>query len=51
MIEPERLTIEVLVIGDGQYFLREVRGKYNKLPSQHSMEIIGRWFAHAVDKL
>ena len=50
MTEPERLTIEVLVMGDGQCFLKEVRGKYNKLPSQQSMEIVERWFTNAVDK-
>ena len=50
MMAPERLTIEVLVMGDGQCFLKEVRGKYNKLPSQQSMEIVERWFTDAVDK-
>lgn len=50
MTKPERLTIEVLVMGDGQCFLKEVRGKYNKLPSQQSMEIVERWFTDVVDK-
>ena len=50
MTAPERLTIEVLVMGDGQCFLKEVRGKYNKLPSQKSMEIVERWFTNAIDK-
>ena len=50
MTGPERLTIEVLVMGDGQCFLKEVRGKHNKLPSQQSMEIVERWFTNAVDK-
>ena len=50
MTQPERLTIEVLVMGDGRCFLKEVRGKYNQLPSQRSMEIVERWFTNAVDK-
>ncbi|MDA8655975.1 PcfJ domain-containing protein [Luminiphilus sp.] len=45
MIAPERLTIEVLVIGEGQLGLREVRGKCNRLPSAASSAIIEAWFS------
>lgn len=48
MLAPERLTIEVLVMTGGQLVLREVRGKYNKPPSQESMTIIDGWFVSAV---
>ena len=51
MTAPERLTIEVLNLGGGQLVLREVRGKWNKPPSQESMTIIDRWFVSAVDSL
>jgi len=50
MMSPERLTIEVLLVGDGQYLLREVRGKYNKPPSPDSMGVIERWFTDEVNK-
>jgi hypothetical protein len=44
MFEPERLTIEVLVTQWGQCFIREVRGKGNKLPSAEAMSLIEKWF-------
>jgi hypothetical protein len=44
MAEPERLTIEVLVTQWGQCFIREVRGKGNKLPSAEAMRVIEQWF-------
>lgn len=44
MMAPERLTIEVLVMGGGQLVLREVRGKCNRLPSAASNAIIEAWF-------
>ena len=45
MMAPERLTIEVLVMGGGQLVLREVRGKCNCLPSDASSTIIEAWFS------
>lgn len=45
MMAPERLTIEVLVMGGGQLVLREVRGKCNRLPSDASNAIIEAWFS------
>ena len=45
MMAPERLTIEVLVMGGGQLVLREVRGKCNRLPSAASKAIIEGWFS------
>lgn len=45
MMAPERLTIEVLVMGRGQLVLREVRGKCNRLPSDASNAIIEAWFS------
>lgn len=51
MTEPERLTIEVLVMGDGQCFLKEVRGKCNRLPSDESMGIIEQWFSDGTRQL
>ena len=44
MAEPERLTIEVLVTQWGQCFIKEVRGKGNKLPSAEAMQVIEQWF-------
>lgn len=44
MVEPERLTIEILVTQWGQCFIKEVRGKGNKLPSAEAMQIIEQWF-------
>ncbi len=44
MLEPERLTIEIVVTDWGQCFLKEVRGKGNRLPNTISMEIIEKWF-------
>ena len=49
MTAPERLTIEVLVMGGGQLVLKEVRGKCNKPPNQESMTIIDGWFVSATD--
>ena len=44
MHEPERLTIEIVVTDWGQCYLKEVRGKGNRLPTANSMEIIEKWF-------
>ena len=44
MLEPERLTIEIVVTDWGQCYLKEVRGKGNRLPTANSMEIIEKWF-------
>ena len=44
MAEPERLTIEVLVTQWGQCFIKEVRGKGNKLPSAEAMQVVEQWF-------
>ena len=44
MAEPERLTIEVLVTQWGQCFIKEVRGKGNKLPSAQAMQVVEQWF-------
>lgn len=44
MLEPERLTIEIVVTDWGQCYLKEVRGKGNRLPTAKSMEIIEKWF-------
>ena len=44
MLDPERLTIEVLVTAWGQCFIKEVRGKGNRLPSAKAMSVIERWF-------
>ena len=44
MLKPERLTIEIVVADWGQCFLKEVRGKGNRLPATASMEIIREWF-------
>ena len=48
MMAPERLTIEVLVMGGGQLVLREVRGKCNRLPSDASNAIIEAWFSNGL---
>lgn len=45
MTAPERLTIEVLVMGGGQFVLKEVRGKCNRLPAAASNAIIEAWFS------
>jgi hypothetical protein len=45
MLEPERLTIEIVVTDWGQCFLKEVRGKGNRLPATASMDIIEKWFS------
>lgn len=45
MLEPERLTIEIVVTDWGQCFLKEVRGKGNRLPTKTSMDIIEKWFS------
>jgi hypothetical protein len=45
MTAPQRLTIEVLVMGGGQLVLREVRGKCNRLPSDASNAIIETWLS------
>ena len=44
MLEPERLTIEIVMTAWGQCFLKEVRGKGNRLPNATSMQIIEKWF-------
>ena len=44
MLEPERLTIEIVVTDWGQCYLKEVRGKGNRLPTSNSMEVIEKWF-------
>ena len=44
MADPERLTIEILVTQWGQCFIKEVRGKGNKLPSAEAMQVIEQWF-------
>ena len=55
MHEPERLTIGISIPNPGspkkagQCFLREVRGKCNRYPSEASMKLIEDWF-ESVDK-
>ena len=55
MHEPERLTIGISIPNSGsaeragQCFLREVRGKCNRYPSEASMKFIEDWF-ESVDK-
>ena len=44
MLEPERLTIEIVVTEWGQCYLKEVRGRGNRLPTSNSMEVIEKWF-------
>lgn len=44
MLDPERLTIEIVVTDWGQCYLKEVRGKGNRLPTSNSMEVIEKWF-------
>ena len=47
MMEPERLTIELLVMDGAQCFIREVRGKHNRDPMDTSMALIEGWLFDA----
>ena len=47
MMEPERLTIELLVMDGPQCFIREVRGKHNRDPMDTSMALIKGWLFDA----
>lgn len=47
MMEPERLTIELLVMDGAQCFIREVRGKYNRDPMDTSVALIEGWLFEA----
>ena len=48
MLQPERLTIEVMLNQDGNLFVREVRGKYNRDPSDDAMRLVEMWFQSGV---
>ena len=45
MLDPQRLTIGVVVTAWGQCYLKEVRGRGNSLPSDHAMNMVTSWFA------
>lgn len=45
MLDPQRLTIGVVVTAWGQCYLKEVRGRGNSLPSDYAMNMVTSWFA------
>ncbi|EHQ58026.1 hypothetical protein OMB55_00017700 [gamma proteobacterium HIMB55] len=44
MLEPQRLTIGIVITAWGQCYLKEVRGKGNSMPSDEAMGIVTSWF-------
>lgn len=45
MLEPQRLTIGIVITAWGQCFLREVRGKSNSAPTKEAMDAVQDWFS------